>query len=167
MKKDQIDILLENLKYDIIGMEDGWLIPSYNTEKIYKLLKKEYKGAESIMENKKDMVNRPNHYTNRGIECIDEMIHVFGKQVVMDFCLCNVWKYRYRALAKNGQEDIEKSDWYMEKYLELKEDIDKAAKAKSHKVKCNETGEILESAKEACEKYGVHHSNIVDCCNKR
>ncbi len=119
------------------------------------------------MENKEDVVNHPNHYTNREIECIDEMIQVFGKQVVMDFCLCNVWKYRYRALAKNGQEDIEKSDWYMKKYLELKEDIDKAAKVKNSKVKCNETGEILKSAKEACEKYGVHHLNTVDCCNKR
>lgn len=76
------------------------------------------------MENKEDVVNHPNHYTNRKIECIDEMIQVFGKQAVMDFCLCNVWKYRYRALAKNGQEDIAKSDWYMEKYLELKEEID-------------------------------------------
>lgn len=122
--KDEIDILLENLRYDIIGMEDGWLRPGYNIEKIYRLLKKEYKGAENIMENKKDVVNHPNHYTNREIECIDEMIQVFGKQAVMDFCLCNVWKYRYRAFAKNGQEDIAKSDWYMKKYLELKKEID-------------------------------------------
>ena len=118
--KDKIDILLENLKYDIIGMEDSWLRPGYNIEKIYKLLKKEYRGAENIMENKEDVVNHPNHYTNGEIECIDEMIQVFGKQAVMDFCLCNVWKYRYRAFAKNGQEDIAKSNWYMKKYLELK-----------------------------------------------
>ena len=122
--KDKIDILLEKLKYEIVGMECGWLEPSDNIVKIYKLLKKEYKGAKNIMEDKKDIVNHPNHYTNRGIECIDEMIHVFGKQAVMDFCLCNVWKYRYRALAKNGQEDIAKSDWYMKKYLELKKEID-------------------------------------------
>lgn len=76
------------------------------------------------MENKRDMINHPDHYTDGGIECIDEMIYVFGKEVVMNFCLCNVWKYRYRALAKNGQEDIEKSKWYMKKYLELKEKLD-------------------------------------------
>lgn len=122
--KDKIDILLENLKYDIIGMEDSWLRPGYNIEKIYKLLKKEYRGAENIMENKEDVVNHPNHYTNGEIECIDEMIQVFGKQAVMDFCLCNVWKYRYRAFAKNGQEDIAKSNWYMKKYLELKKELD-------------------------------------------
>ena len=122
--KDEIDILLEKLKYEIIETERGWLEPSNNVEKIYKLLKKQHKGVKNIMEDKKDMVNHPNHYTNRGIECIDEMIQVFGKQAVMDFCLCNVWKYRYRAFAKNGQEDIAKSDWYMKKYLELKEEID-------------------------------------------
>ena len=67
-----------------------------------------------------DIVNHPNHYTNGGMECIDEMVAVFGKQVVASFCLCNVWKYRYRALSKNGQQDIDKSHWYMKKYLELR-----------------------------------------------
>ena len=130
--KDEIDILLEKLKYEIVGMECGWLEPSDNAVKIYRLLKKQYKGAKNIMEDKKDMVNHPNHYTNREIECIDEMIHVFGVQVVMNFCLCNVWKYRYRALAKNGQEDIEKSDWYMKKYLELKEQLKTSLKGENN-----------------------------------
>lgn len=65
-----------------------------------------------------DMVNAPPHYLN-GIECIDELIAVFGKEVVADFCLCNVWKYRKRALHKNGQEDLDKADWYMKKFMEL------------------------------------------------
>lgn len=66
-----------------------------------------------------DIVNHPNHYTNGGMECIDEMILVFGKDIVANFCLCNVWKYRYRATSKNGEEDIKKSHWYMNKYKEL------------------------------------------------
>ena len=65
-----------------------------------------------------DKVDHPKHY-NRSIECIDEMRAVFGIEVVKHFCLCNVWKYRYRASDKNGQEDLEKSDWYMKKYMEL------------------------------------------------
>ena len=65
-----------------------------------------------------DMVNAPPHYLN-GIECIDELVAVFGKEVVADFCLCNVWKYRKRALHKNGQEDLDKADWYMKKFMEL------------------------------------------------
>lgn len=66
-----------------------------------------------------DMVNHPPHYTNGGMEAIDEMIIVFGVKAVMDFCLCNVWKYRKRALHKNQQEDLDKADWYMAKYKEL------------------------------------------------
>ena len=69
-----------------------------------------------------DKVNHPTHYTNGGMECIDEMILVFGKQFTAYFCLGNVWKYRYRALSKNGQEDIDKANWYMKKYKELKEE---------------------------------------------
>lgn len=70
-----------------------------------------------------DVVNHPNHYTNGGMECIDEMILVFGKEAVVHFCLCNAWKYRYRALFKNGEEDMNKSHWYMKKYKELSESV--------------------------------------------
>ena len=66
-----------------------------------------------------DVINRPSHYTHGGMECIDEMVTIFGKEAVANFCLCNVWKYRYRAADKNGIEDLKKSDWYMNKYKEL------------------------------------------------
>lgn len=72
------------------------------------------------MVKEKDAVNHPEHYESVSYECIDEMVAVFGMSVVANFCLCNVWKYRYRALNKNGKEDMEKSDWYMCKYMELK-----------------------------------------------
>ena len=68
-------------------------------------------------------VNHPSHYNREGsMECIDEMILIFGKNAVMNFCLCNAWKYRYRAADKNGAEDLAKSDWYLHKYKELKEE---------------------------------------------
>lgn len=71
-----------------------------------------------------DNVNHPAHYERDGaIECIDEMMMIFGPQTVMDFCKCNAWKYRYRAADKNGSEDISKSDWYMRKYKELAESL--------------------------------------------
>lgn len=66
-----------------------------------------------------DMVNHPSHYTQGGMECIDEMVLIFGKEAVKHFCVCNAWKYRKRAMFKNGQEDIDKSDWYIKKYKEL------------------------------------------------
>ena len=67
-----------------------------------------------------DVVNHPNHYCREGaMECIDEMVTLFGKEAVKHFCLCNAWKYRYRSNQKNGEEDIKKSDWYIKKYVEL------------------------------------------------
>ena len=67
-----------------------------------------------------DVVNHPDHYCREGaMECIDEMITLFGKEAVKHFCLCNAWKYRYRSNQKNGEEDIKKSDWYIRKYREL------------------------------------------------
>ena len=70
-----------------------------------------------------DIVQRPRHYNREGaIECIDEMELVFGPEATAHFCLLNCWKYRYRSGLKNdGYEDLEKSDWYMKKYKELKE----------------------------------------------
>lgn len=67
-----------------------------------------------------EKVDHPSHYNREGaMECIEEMILAFGKEKVADFCLCNAWKYRYRAADKNGIEDLKKSDWYMNKYKQL------------------------------------------------
>lgn len=68
-----------------------------------------------------DKVNAPSHYTNGFMEAIDEMIMFLGKDVVMDFCLCNIWKYRKRAMLKNGKEDMEKADVYVKFYKALSE----------------------------------------------
>jgi hypothetical protein len=93
------------------------------------------KGTEKTEEPikpKEDVVNHPSHYTTGGMECIDEMILVFGEAIVADFCLCNVWKYRKRALHKNGQEDLDKADWYMKKYKELAIGMEKEKYVREH-----------------------------------
>ena len=71
-------------------------------------------------EPKEDMINHPSHYTHGGMECFEEMELIFGKEALEHFCLLNAWKYRKRALYKNGQEDMDKSDFYLKKYRELK-----------------------------------------------
>lgn len=69
---------------------------------------------------KVDMINHPKHYCREdAIECLDEMRLVFGDDIVAAFCLCNVWKYRYRAASKGQEEDLKKSDFYMRKYKDL------------------------------------------------
>lgn len=83
---------------------------------------KEGTSEEVIHEH--NSVNHPSHYCQEGsMECIDEMVAVFGVEAVMHFCLLNVWKYRKRAIFKNGEEDMQKADWYMKKYIELKGDM--------------------------------------------
>lgn len=67
-----------------------------------------------------DAVNHPNHYCRDGaMECIDEMIILFGVEETKSFCKLNAYKYRYRAADKGGEEDLRKSDWYIRKYKEL------------------------------------------------
>ena len=68
-----------------------------------------------------DMVNRPPHYCREGaMECIDEMVMIFGTYETAIFCKLNAYKYRYRAGSKgSAEEDMKKSDWYMKKYKEL------------------------------------------------
>lgn len=87
-----------------------------------------WEGIEKTMnETKKENVNHPKHYNREGgMECLEEMILIFGKEVVKNFCLCNAWKYRYRAADKNGEEDLRKSDFYIAKYKELKDSLDKS-----------------------------------------
>ena len=87
-----------------------------------------------------DNVSRPAHYTREGaMECIDEMLLVFGTAAVKDFCLLNAWKYRYRAAKKNGDEDMRKSDWYMAKYRELKDNFHNRRKNSRRKGKRQRT----------------------------
>lgn len=68
-----------------------------------------------------NVVNHPEHYQGRH-ECIDEMIALFGREAVKDFCRCNVYKYRFRADRKNGSEDIAKSEWYMDYLIKMEEE---------------------------------------------
>lgn len=66
---------------------------------------------------KPDPVNRPNHYTSGGIECIDAMTAAFGDEAVKDFCLCNAFKYLWRHRNKNGLEDLKKAQWYLSRLI--------------------------------------------------
>ena len=68
-----------------------------------------------------DNVNHPAHYNRDGaMECIPEMVVIFGYEATINFCNLNAWKYRYRSSEKNGAEDMAKSDWYVKKADELK-----------------------------------------------
>lgn len=101
------------------------LVNSINSSDV---IKKAFGDEESDEEH--DAVNHPSHYEH-GIECIDEMILLYGAVETMSFCKLNSHKYRKRAFDKGGKEDMDKADWYMKEYayldsksdLELKEEI--------------------------------------------
>ena len=69
-----------------------------------------------------DNVNHPEHYTGK-YECLDVMIETQGIDAVLDFCICNAFKYLYRHRKKNGIEDLKKAKWYIDKYLEIVEKV--------------------------------------------
>lgn len=66
-----------------------------------------------------DNVNHPNHYTDGKYECIEVMEDTFGTDSLMTFCKLNAFKYLWRSEKKNGIEDIQKANWYLNKYIEL------------------------------------------------
>jgi len=57
-----------------------------------------------------DVVTRPDHYTEGGIETID---FIESKGMLEDFCTGNAIKYISRAPFKNKLvEDLKKATWY-------------------------------------------------------
>ena len=67
-----------------------------------------------------DPVNHPSHYETGKYQCIDVMEEIYGAEDVKAFCLCNAFKYLYRAKHKiNMEEDIKKCAWYVNKWVEL------------------------------------------------
>lgn len=73
-------------------------------------------GVES--NDKPDMVNHPQHYTQGGIECIDALkAATVGKCGIEAVCVANVIKYLWRFEEKNGVEDVHKARWYLDRLL--------------------------------------------------
>ena len=68
----------------------------------------------------KENVEHPKHYNLPGRkECIEEMLELFGVEETKSFCKLNMYKYLYRHEQKNGQEDLQKAEWYKNKFIEL------------------------------------------------
>ena len=73
------------------------------------------------MEEKKEMVNHPEHYNHSYMECIDGMLGAFGDKEVRTFCKISAFKYLWRLGYKDDEaQEIGKIKWYLDKYLELK-----------------------------------------------
>ena len=65
-----------------------------------------------------DKVNKPPHYNQSGIECIDAIQAATGdgyEYYLQGNILKYLWRYRY----KNGIEDLRKAQWYLNKLIEV------------------------------------------------
>lgn len=60
-----------------------------------------------------DKVNRPEHYTQGDIECIDAMIAAYGIEEVRIYAKIAAFKYLWRRGRKDAeQQDVAKAIWY-------------------------------------------------------
>ena len=66
-----------------------------------------------------DPVERPAHYNQEGIECIDYIRQVLGPEGFIAYCHGNMIKYQHRYRYKQKPaEDMLKAAWYLNKMNE-------------------------------------------------
>ena len=64
-----------------------------------------------------DQVNHPPHYQRDGIECIQAIEAALTPEEFRGYCKGNVIKYTWREQYKGKDEDLAKSQWYLNRYL--------------------------------------------------
>ena len=69
-----------------------------------------------------DSIN-PNHYVFGGIETIEYLKAKMTPEEYRGFLKGNVLKYVSREAEKNGLEDLKKAKWYLDKLIEVGNDI--------------------------------------------
>lgn len=75
---------------------------------------------EEDIKRENDVVNKPSHYTQGGIECIDYIKQVTGDGFI-GYLQGNITKYLHRWRDKNGIEDLKKAQWYLNQLIHYEE----------------------------------------------
>lgn len=87
-----------------------------------------------------ERVNHPPHYNAGGIECIDALeAATSGLQGIEAFCTANAIKYLWRWKLKNGEEDLQKAVWYINRIIQ-RAGADSAAGKELFNMKENKHG---------------------------
>lgn len=71
------------------------------------------KLTEKMSSSSSDLVHKPSHYNQSGIECIEAIRAALGPEGFRDYCQGNAMKYLWRHKYKNGKQDIEKAQVYL------------------------------------------------------
>jgi len=69
----------------------------------------------------RDNVNKPAHYGQGSIECIEYIKDVLTDEELIGYYRGNVAKYLHRWRYKNGVEDLKKARWYLEALIQQQE----------------------------------------------
>ena len=70
-----------------------------------------------------DPVNYPEHYTSGSIECLDAIKAALGENYKY-YVQGNLLKYIWRFSLKNGKQDLEKAQFYLNDLLNDYDDPD-------------------------------------------
>ena len=65
----------------------------------------------------RDVVNNPAHYGQGTIECIDYIEDTLSVNEYIGYLRGNIAKYLHRWRYKNGLEDLEKAQWYLNRLV--------------------------------------------------
>ena len=76
-----------------------------------------YKALDLTEDDVCDSVNHPAHYTRGGIECLDAIEASLTPEQYRGYLKGNIIKYLWRYEWKNGLEDVEKAQFYLNRLL--------------------------------------------------
>jgi hypothetical protein len=79
--------------------------------------------ADPTPEEWNDVVNKHPHYNQGGMEAIDYIKQQLGEGIV-DYCEGNVLKYLHRWRYKNGLQDLQKAQWYLNKMVKEQSELE-------------------------------------------
>jgi hypothetical protein len=66
-----------------------------------------------------DNVNKPNHYRQGAVECIDAIQSALTPEEFRGYCKGNALKYVWRERHKGGEESLRKAQWYLDRLANL------------------------------------------------
>lgn len=64
-----------------------------------------------------DVVNKPAHYRQGGVECIEAIEASMSREEFQGYLKGNLQKYIWRYRHKNGIEDLRKARWYLDRLI--------------------------------------------------
>lgn len=102
--------------WDEVLEQGGWrpVNPTYVGDTVY-ISKTFRRRIDPQPTPQPDLVNAPPHYRQGDIECIDAIRAALTPEEFRGFCKGNVIGYVWRERHKGGDEDIDKSVWYLQR----------------------------------------------------